>query len=162
MLIVLPVAALASCGLHLTDGNPATDCQMMSKHFGSASIQNAVPVGACCDLSSGKPVPAAMVQAPRGTLDGVAPAPGVSSVDVPSITAIARPITPPLRAFAADLQAILSRFSDLSFLPHRNSPMRQACDGQSVNNKSQKDCPPNSLRHKDTNFNRSQAPLEEL
>ena len=123
MLIVLPVAALASCGLHPTDGNPATDCQMMSKHFGLASIQNAVPVGACCDLSSGKPVPAAMVQAPRGTLDGVAPAPSVSSVDVPSITAIARPITPPLRAFAADLQAILC-VSDLSFLPHRNSPMR--------------------------------------
>jgi hypothetical protein len=110
-LLVLPATALASCWLHTpTIGIHATNCQMMSKHLGLASIERVPVRGSCCEMSSGKPVPASVARAPNGTADGVTPTCGVSSVDVPPIKAEAAPTKPPVRASGPALQAVLCVF----------------------------------------------------
>jgi hypothetical protein len=110
-LLVLPAAALATCWSDApANGGRAPDCQMMNAHFGLASLQNASPGAACCELSSGKPVPASLVQAPSRTADGVTPASSCSSVDVPSTTAGAATKRPLIRASGPSLQAMFCVF----------------------------------------------------
>jgi hypothetical protein len=110
-LMVLPAAALATCWSHApANGDRAADCQMMSSHPGLASFQNARPGAACCELSSGKPVPASVAQAPSRAADGVTPASTFSSVDVPSTTAGAAPKKPLIRAAGPSLQAMFCIF----------------------------------------------------
>jgi hypothetical protein len=110
-LMVLPAAALATCWSHApANGGRARDCQMMSTRPGLASLQNARPGAACCELSSGRPVPASLAQIPSRTVDGMTPASSFSRADVPSVAAGTAPKIPLIRASGPSLQAVFCVF----------------------------------------------------
>src|SRR5450631_1755003 len=110
-LLALPTAALAACFLHRpATEQHATDCQMISTHLHLASIQRTLRDAPCCELSSGKPLPASVVRGPSTIADGVTPTSTVAIVDVPSLEAEATPIRPPVRPSGPALQAILCVF----------------------------------------------------
>ena len=110
-LMVLPGAAVVSCWFHRpASAIRATDCQMMSKHRGLVSIQNALPGAACCELSSGKSAPTSAAQEPSRNTEQATPASTVSIVDVPSIAVETGWTRPPVRTSGPARQAILCVF----------------------------------------------------
>jgi hypothetical protein len=110
-LLALPTAALASCWLHKPGiGEHATDCQMMGERTVLASIKNVVPDAPCCELSSGKPVPASVVPVPSTIADGVTPLASVPTTVVNAPTVDTYPILPPIRPSGPALQAFLCVF----------------------------------------------------
>jgi hypothetical protein len=107
----LPEAAAVTCWFHRpASAIRATHCQMMSKHRGLVSIQNALPGAACCKLSSGKSVPTSAAQEPSQNTEEAIPASAISIVDVPSIPVQTGWTSPPVRPSGSALQAILCVF----------------------------------------------------
>ena len=111
LLLVMPAAALASCGSHMRTAEKHTlQCAMMGTHMPPFSIRGPHATPSCCQMSAGKLVLASVSLARSPSAGREAPAFVVARLQIPSIAVTAEPTELRARLSGSVLQALLSIF----------------------------------------------------
>src|SRR5260370_38250139 len=112
VVLAMLLAGLASCWWHMPQAEHRTaHCPTMSAHVSAVTIQEALANGgSCCRVSSARPTPASMPQAPSDSGYGVAPTLTASALDIPTVPTKAEPPDPLVRASCPSLQSVFCTF----------------------------------------------------